>query len=140
MFQQSYVGNTAWAFVRANIAMRENPDLTAEVFYVPDNTPVQNSFNFMRPYLEVRGFRLSEDQLSYALVHSAVRVAEVLARGLSPIYKLNLPVQSHSLQYINTNIYFSGEKARRVLGYEPIFTPIEARQACLEYYKTVDLN
>ncbi|GFR85883.1 3 beta-hydroxysteroid dehydrogenase/Delta 5--_4-isomerase type 1 [Elysia marginata] len=140
MFQQAYAGNTAWAFVRADQAMRENPDLTGEVFYVPDHTPVQNSFNFMRPYLEARGFRLSEGRLSYALVHSAVRVAEMLAKGLSPIYRLQLPVQSYSVQYINTSIYFSGEKARKVLGYEPIFTPNEARQSCLNYYKTVDLD
>ncbi|RUS69954.1 hypothetical protein EGW08_022281 [Elysia chlorotica] len=140
MFQQAYAGNTAWAFVCADRAMRENPELTSQAFYVPDHTPVQNSFNFMRPYLEARGFRLSEGRLSYALVHSAVRVAEVLAKGLSPVYKMNLPVQSHSVQYINTSIYFSGEKARRVLGYEPIFTPYEARQASLEYYKTVDLS
>ncbi|GFO44274.1 hypothetical protein PoB_007077900 [Plakobranchus ocellatus] len=140
MFQQAYVGNTAWAFVRADAAMRENPALNAEVFYVPDNTPVQNSFNFMRPYLEARGFRLSEDRLSYTLVHSAVRVAEIVAKGLSPIYKLNLPVQSYSIMYINTSIHFRAEKARKMLGYEPIFTPSEARQASLEYYKTVDLD
>lgn len=134
MFQQAYVGNAAWAFVCADTAMRANPQLTNEVFYIPDNTPIQNSFNFMLPYLEAHGFQLSSGHLSYALSHSAVAAAELFAKAISPLMKLNLPVQSCTIAYINTDLYFTGEKAKRLLGYEPIYTPNQAREMSMKFY------
>ncbi|CAL1542785.1 unnamed protein product [Lymnaea stagnalis] len=140
MFQQAYVGNTAWAFVCADSAMRENPELSNEIFYIPDNTPIQNSFNFIRPYLEARGFQLSPRPINFSLLHGAVSLAEVFVKGLSPLVRLSLPFQSYTLAYINTDLYFNGSKARRVLNFEPIYSPNEARAASMIYYKTVDLD
>ncbi|XP_005094948.2 uncharacterized protein LOC101847324 [Aplysia californica] len=140
MFQQAYAGNTAWAFVCGDLAMREDPMLTGEIFYVPDNTPVQNSFNFMRPYLEARGYRLSDGYLSYPLVHGAVVATEMLVKALSPLVRFSLPTQSYSLEYINTDLYFSGNKARSMLRYEPLYSPSEARTMSLPYYMTVNLD
>ncbi|BFZ04359.1 hypothetical protein BsWGS_07397 [Bradybaena similaris] len=140
MFQQAYVGNTAWAFVCADAAMKANPGLTREIFYVPDNTPVQNSFQFMLPYLEAHGLKLSSGYLSYALSHSAVAAAEILAKALSPVLKINLPVQSCTIAYINTDLYFRGVKAQRMLKYEPIYTPSEARDLSMKYYANLELE
>ena len=37
-FQQTYVGNTAWAFVCADKALKKNAINSGEFFFVPDNT------------------------------------------------------------------------------------------------------
>ncbi|XP_059149046.1 3 beta-hydroxysteroid dehydrogenase type 7-like [Physella acuta] len=140
MFQQAYVGNTAWAFVCADLAMKNNPQLSDQIFYIPDNTPIQNSFNFIRPYLEARGFRLAPRPLPYPLMHGAVSLAELFVKGLSPLVRLSLPAQSHTLQYINTDLYFCGNKARKMLNFEPIFSPNEARAQSLKYYTAVNLD
>ncbi|KAH9525620.1 3 beta-hydroxysteroid dehydrogenase/Delta 5--_4-isomerase type 3 [Bulinus truncatus] len=140
MFQQAYVGNTAWAFICADRAMKENPQLDSEIFYIPDNTPIQNSFNFMRPYLEANGLQLSEKPVSYPLVHWAVSVLEKLVQGLSPLVKINLPFQSHTIAYINTDFYFCGSKARKLLNFEPLFSAGEAREMSMKYYTSVDLD
>lgn len=140
MFQQCYVGNTAWAFVCADIAMRGNSALTSFPLFVPDNTPVQNTFNFMRPYLEARGFKISENHISYRLVYNGLRLSEAVARMLSPLKRISLPTQSCSVLYINTDIFFKADKARNLLGFEPLFSPTEARLASLPYYTNVPLE
>ncbi|KAI8782543.1 3 beta-hydroxysteroid dehydrogenase [Biomphalaria glabrata] len=140
MFQQAYVGNTAWAFVCADLAMKKNPDLRKEIFYIPDNTPIQNSFNFIRPYLEANNMRLSDKSISYPLVYGAVSITEKLVKGLSPLVRLSLPFQSHTIAYINTDFYFCGAKAKRLLGFEPIYSPNEARVLSMKYYTNMDRN
>ena len=51
LFQKSYAGNVAWAFLKANEALRLNPDLVGgHFFFIPDETPVLNIFDSLHPY------------------------------------------------------------------------------------------
>jgi 3beta-hydroxy-delta5-steroid dehydrogenase / steroid delta-isomerase len=43
-FQQTYVGNSAWAFICADKILRENKINSGEIFFIPDETPLQNTF------------------------------------------------------------------------------------------------
>ncbi|XP_033748087.1 3 beta-hydroxysteroid dehydrogenase/Delta 5--_4-isomerase type 4-like [Pecten maximus] len=138
-FQQVYVGNTAWAFVCADRALRLNHNLGGEVFYVPDDTPVQNSFLFMQPYLESRNYTLSSYRLPCGPVYYGLYLMELVLHLLAPLIKINLPTASCSVRYINMDLYFNGSKGRRLLGYQPLFSPQEANKKSLEYYKHVKL-
>ncbi|XP_021363944.1 3 beta-hydroxysteroid dehydrogenase/Delta 5--_4-isomerase type 1-like [Mizuhopecten yessoensis] len=138
-FQQVYVGNTAWAFVCADRALRLNYNLGGEIFYIPDYTPVQNSFLFMQPYLESRNYGLSQYRLPCGLVYYSLYLMELVLHLLAPLIRINLPTASCSVRYINMDLYFNGSKGRRLLGYQPLYSPQEAEKRSLEYYKHVKL-
>ncbi|CAG2253676.1 unnamed protein product [Mytilus edulis] len=139
-FQQTYVGNSAWAFICADKSLRENKINSGEVFFIPDNTPVQNTFRFMRIFLETRHLQLSKYKIPYSSVYYPVLILEWILYILAPIHKVSLPVVSCSIKYINMNLYFSGRKARDQLGYEPVYTPEESISRSLKYYASVKLK
>ena len=138
-FQPAYVGNTAWAFLCADAALREQSSIGGQFFFVPDDTPVQNTFQFLKPFLELRGFRLSSFHLPSDFVYSALLLAEAVVKVLAPIVKIRLPTESYSVKYINTNLYFKNTMAKEVLNFTPIFSPSMAINKCLQYYKNVTL-
>ena len=139
LFQQCYVGNSAAAFVQADAAMRKNVHLGGEVFFIPDDTPVQNSFKFMEPYLESRGFSLSRIYLPYSVVYGLLFLTELILKALSPLVKIHMKSASCSIRYINTDLYFRSEKARRMFNFTPIYSPQEAKERSLAYYKDLKL-
>lgn len=139
LFQQCYVGNVAAAFVQADTALYNNADIGGEVFYIPDQTPLQNSFSFMQPYLKCRGYSLSEYYLPFSLVYGTVYLLERLLYALSPLIKINLGTESCSLKYINMDLYFKGDKAIRMFDFHPVFSVQEAQQRSIAYYRTVEL-
>ncbi|XP_060070999.1 3 beta-hydroxysteroid dehydrogenase/Delta 5--_4-isomerase-like [Ylistrum balloti] len=138
-FQQVYVGNTAWAFICGDRALRLNHNLGGEIFYIPDDTPVQNSFLFMQPYLKSRNYSLTSYRLPCGPVYYSLYLMELVLHLLSPLIKINLPTPSCSVRYINMDLYFNGSKGRRLLGYEPLYSPQEATTRSLKYYKHVTL-
>ena len=139
LFQQTYVGNTAWAFVCADVALRSQTDVGGSFYFIPDDTPVMNTFQFMEPYLQARNFRLSRTYLPYTFVYNLIYFMEVFLKFLSPLIKINFQTASCSIKYINMNLYFSNKKAQKHLGYKPIFTAKEAEMNSLAYYKQVKL-
>ena len=139
LFQQCYAGNTAAAFVQADAALRENNHLGGEVFFIPDDTPLQNSFKFMEPYLESRGFSLSRIYLPYTAVYGLLFLTELLLKALSPLVKIHMQTASCSIRYINTDLYFRSEKAQRMFNFSPVYSPQEAKERSLAYYKGLKL-
>ncbi|ESO97278.1 hypothetical protein LOTGIDRAFT_114779, partial [Lottia gigantea] len=136
LFQQSYAGNVAWAFLCADTALRNNPSqVSGQVFFVPDNTPLQNSFLFMNYFLTLRNQRLSSFYLPWRHVYVTLYWLELVLKALSPLMKLSLPAQSCSVKYINMNLYFSSYKSRQLLGYKPFYTPQESIEKSSLYYK-----
>ncbi|KAH3696194.1 hypothetical protein DPMN_083659 [Dreissena polymorpha] len=138
-FQPVYAGNTAWAFICADRALARKSSLGGQFYYIPDDTPIQSTFNFIKPFLEIRGFKLSTFSLPYGLVYYGLLGLEWIAKLLSPIYRITLPAESYSIRYINMDLYFSREKATRELGFQPIFFPKDAIARCLSYYRDVKL-
>lgn len=139
-FQPAYVGNTAWAFICADRALSQNSLVGGQAYFIPDETHVQNTFQFLQPFLEARGMSLSKHKLPFSLMYTVVYVLEVIAKLLHPLVKITLPTESYSLKYINMNINFRGDKARELLGFKPIYTPNVAKERCKAYYMNVNLN
>lgn len=139
-FQQTYVGNSAWAFICADKALRENRINGGEIFFIPDDTPIQNTFQFMNNFLSCRNFRLSKFKIPFSIVYYPVVFLECVLHILSSTVKVNLPVVSCSVKYICMDLYFSGRKARALLGYTPIYTPTQSIAKCLPYYTNIPLK
>ncbi|XP_053394154.1 3 beta-hydroxysteroid dehydrogenase/Delta 5--_4-isomerase-like [Mercenaria mercenaria] len=139
LFQPVYVGNTAWAFICADKELTGNSKLGGKFYFIPDDTPQQNTFEFMEPFLEVRGYRLSSIKFPFRLVYIFLLFSELVVKALSPLIKINLPAESYSVKYINMTLTFSSMRARQELGFKPIFSPEEAKQRSLLYYKHMEL-
>lgn len=139
-FQQTYVGNTAWAFVCADKALKKNAINSGEFFFVPDNTPIQNTFQFMEIFLKGRNYKLSKYKIPFSIVYYPVLMLEWFLHVLSPLVRIYLPIVSCSIKYINMNLHFSGKKARERLGYHPIYKPNESIEKCLDFYQNVKLK
>jgi 3beta-hydroxy-delta5-steroid dehydrogenase / steroid delta-isomerase len=139
--QQCYAGNTAAAFVQADSALRSNPSaLAGQAFFIPDDTPVQNSFQFIQPFLQTRGMQLSRYALPYPLVYGFLYTLEMVLKALAPLVRINLSNASCSVQYINMDLYFRSTKARDLFGFKPVYMPEEAMRLSMGYYKSLKLE
>ena len=139
-FQQTYVGNSAWAFICADKTLRESKINSGEIFFIPDETPLQNTFEFMELFLQRRNMKLSNFKIPYVLVYYPVFILECILHLLSPVVKVRLPVVSCSVKYINNNLYFNGRKAHKMLGYTPLYTPQQSLTRCFTYYTNLKLK
>lgn len=138
-FQQAYVGNVAWAHLCALRAIMENPGLGGRSFFVTDDTPLMNSFTFMRPFLKCRGFDLSENAIPYRLVYAVYFCVDWVLWAMRPLVKINLEVALPSIIYVNHTLYFNRRNAEDVLKYKPLYGYQASLAKSLEFYKKVVL-
>ncbi|KAJ8312422.1 hypothetical protein KUTeg_009795, partial [Tegillarca granosa] len=139
-FQQAYAGNAAWAFICADKALRNNLTPGGTVYYIPDDTPIQNTFDFFQPFLESRQLRLSKWRIPFCLAYGGLYLFEVFLHLISPLKKIYFHEASCSVWYICTDLYFKSEKARKILGYKPLTSPNEAISRSLKYYQKIKLD
>lgn len=139
LFQQAYVGNVAWAHICAVETLRQNASVGGHVYFIADDTPLMNTFDFMDPYLKVKGFCLSDKAVPYSLVYVGLLAAETFAWLVKPVVKIQYPATLCSLIYINKTFYFDDSKSRRKLGYKPIYTAKQAQENTLKYWRSIDV-
>ncbi|OWF46557.1 3 beta-hydroxysteroid dehydrogenase/Delta 5--_4-isomerase-like [Mizuhopecten yessoensis] len=135
--QAAYVGNVAWGFVCAVKAMRENPDLGAEVFFVCDDTPLANMCQLVEPFLKSRGFKLTPFVLPYWLMYCAVILLTCMAWLIYPIYQTNSTLTTSSVRFMNMRINSVYSKAKKILHYTPLYSHEESLRRSIEHYKTI---
>jgi 3beta-hydroxy-delta5-steroid dehydrogenase/steroid delta-isomerase len=126
----SYVHNLVHGFILAGQHLVEGGTAPGQAYFVNDDDPV-NVFEFSRPVLEGCGQRWPRLRISGRLVHAAMSVWQWLH------FRFGLPqppLEPLAVERLYLDNYFSVEKARRDLGYEPVFTTEKAMQDCLPYY------
>jgi 3beta-hydroxy-Delta5-steroid dehydrogenase / steroid Delta-isomerase len=129
----SYVHNLIHGFILA--AQHLVPDGTApgQAYFINDGEPI-NMFEFARPVIAACGRKLPTFYVSGQLVHKAMMAWQWLH------FKFGLPeplIEPLAVERLYLNNYFSIAKAKRDLGYEPLFTTEQAMTHCMPYY--VDL-
>ena len=141
VMQQCYVGNTAAAFAQADSVLRENvnTDLAGKAFFIPDNTPKQNCFEFIEPFLNAHGYSLVRTYLPFKAYYFLFLLVEYVLKSLSPLVKIELPTTSYSLKYINMDLYFRAENARKSFNFKPVYSPKEALRRSMSYYSSLKL-
>ncbi|KAG8173564.1 hypothetical protein JTE90_021687 [Oedothorax gibbosus] len=138
--QVSYVGNAAWAHIKAKDRLAVDETISGEAFFITDDTPIIDIHEHFQFYIESRGYKVSDYIFPYWL---AWIVLSLLAMVVSMVnlfvkFEVEIPPVS-SLNYLCSTFFFNRSKATLRLDYQPLYSPEEAKQLSLEYYKNVPL-
>ncbi|RWS21336.1 3 beta-hydroxysteroid dehydrogenase type 7-like protein [Leptotrombidium deliense] len=140
--QLTYVGNAAWACIKAKQKLESDESIGGEVFFITDDTPIMDPFEFAEPYLKSCGLRLSQRTYPYWLLISMLSIFVFFVKLIRPLFPVPLPPSMNpgALRYI-TNIYFyNRNKSTLRLDYEPIFDENESQTKSLQYYSNLNLS
>ncbi|XP_077988153.1 3 beta-hydroxysteroid dehydrogenase/Delta 5--_4-isomerase type 1-like [Glandiceps talaboti] len=152
VFQEAYAGNVAWAHLLAMRKLKavvrqdilgEDVDATSvdgKAFFIMDDTPPQNVFDFCKPFIEARGHKVSNYSIPFWVMYLVALFLEIFCFLLSPIKRIKIPFTRGSLYYMKHDHYFNYSGARKHLDYHPIYTPEEAKQRSMVFYKAIKFD
>ncbi len=126
----SYVHNLIHGFVLAAEHLVPGGTAPGQAYFINDDDPV-NMFEFSRPVVEACGQHWPRFRVSGRLVRAVMTGWQRLH------FKFGLPaplLEPLAVERLYLDNYFSIEKARRDLGYRPLFTTEQALAECLPYY------
>jgi 3beta-hydroxy-Delta5-steroid dehydrogenase / steroid Delta-isomerase len=126
----SYVHNLIHGFILAAEHLVPGGTAPGQAYFVNDGEPI-NMFEFSRPVIEACGESVPRLRVPGKLVWFAMTVWQWLH------FRLGVPkplIEPLAVERITIDNYFSIAKARRDLGYEPLFTTEQAMAECLPYY------
>lgn len=129
----SYVHNLIHGFILAAEHLVPGGTAPGQAYFINDGEPI-NMFDFARPVVEACGESFPAFRVPGRLVHVAMTAWQRMH------FKFGLPeplIEPLAVERVYIDNYFSIDKARRDLGYEPLFTTEQALRDCLPYY--VDL-
>ncbi|MDT5222868.1 MAG: 3beta-hydroxy-Delta5-steroid dehydrogenase / steroid Delta-isomerase, partial [Mycobacterium sp.] len=129
----SYVHNLIHGFILAGEHLVPGGTAPGQAYFINDGEPI-NMFEFARPVVEACGQKWP----TLRVPGPAVRAAMTAWQRLHFQFGFPAPLlEPLSVERVYLDNYFSIAKARRDLGYEPLFTTEQALKECLPYY--VDL-
>lgn len=126
----SYVHNLIHGFILAGQHLVPGGSAPGQAYFVNDDDPV-NMFEFARPVVEACGQRWPRFRVSGRLVHTVMSAWQWLH------FRFGLPrppLEPLAVERLYLDNHFSTAKARRDLGYRPLFTTEQAMRECLPYY------
>lgn len=126
----SYVHNLIHGFILAAEHLVPGGSAPGQAYFVNDGEPI-NMFEFSRPVVEACGEPFPTFRVPGRLVGFVMRVWQWLH------FRFGLPkplLEPLAIERISLDNYFSIAKAKRDLGYEPLFTTEQALAECLPYY------
>lgn len=126
----SYVHNLIHGFILAGEHLVPGGTAPGQAYFINDAEPI-NMFEFARPVVEACGERWPRMRVPAPAVHWAMTGWQRLH------FKFGLPaplLEPLAVERVSLDNYFSIAKARRDLGYEPLFTTQQAMAECLPYY------
>ncbi|MGH0037875.1 MAG: NAD-dependent epimerase/dehydratase family protein [Myxococcota bacterium] len=141
-FQHVYVGNVAHAHVLALQRLFDgNPAVGGESYFITDDTPAVDFLEFMEQVLEPLGETLPPRtrRVPYPVVYALGAAAEAAAVACRPFFRFVPTLTRSSVRFVCHTHTFDGRKARRDLGYEPLYGEAEALSRTIEYFRQADL-
>jgi 3beta-hydroxy-delta5-steroid dehydrogenase/steroid delta-isomerase len=126
----SYVHNLIHGFILAGEHLVPGGTAPGQAYFINDAEPI-NMFEFARPVVEACGQPWPKLRVSGPAVHWVMTGWQRLHFRFGFPAPLLEPLAVERLYLDN---YFSVAKARRDLGYEPLFTTEQALAECLPYY------
>ena len=126
-YQMVYVGNVAWAHIKAMEMFRENPEKVAgNPYFVTDDTPLAPFHKQCEPFLSALGYRLTSIAIPFTLLYFLVLFGEIVAWILKPIFSLRLKLKRFTIERLYYGHNFTGNKLYGDTGYTPCYTPEES--------------
>ena len=126
----SYVHNLIHGFILAGEHLVPGGTAPGQAYFINDAEPI-NMFEFARPVVEACGEKWPRIRVPAPPVRFAMTVWQRLH------FKFGFPaplLEPLAVERVSLDNYFSIAKARRDLGYEPLFTTEQAMAECLPYY------
>jgi nucleoside-diphosphate-sugar epimerase len=137
-FQHVYVGNVAHAHVLALGKLTE-PEavIGGQAYFVTDDSPASNFFDFMEPIVGALGYSLPPKSRSvpYPVMLALGAVVEAAAAAARPIHRFVPTLTRSSVRFVCHDHTFDGGRARRELGYAPIYSEADAIQRTVEWFR-----
>ncbi len=133
--QHAYAGNLAWAHVVANQALAQDSSLGGQVYYITDDTPVVNRFDFIEILGSETGIYVTRHTIPKSVTYLIAFIAMIFIYLISPIYSLNADWNIDLLSYMVRTKTFRRTKAEKMLGYKPLFSYEESIAATTKFYK-----
>lgn len=136
VFTHVYVGNCAYAHLVAAAKLLVDPTAVAgRAYFVCDNSPVQNMFSFLTPFLLRAGlWEVPHIWIPAWVMHPVAAVAMAVTAVLKAVGIPVVNVFTHEvvngLVFSNT---FHGRRLVRDAGYKPRFTHEEALERTFEW-------
>jgi 3beta-hydroxy-delta5-steroid dehydrogenase/steroid delta-isomerase len=126
----SYVHNLIHGFILAAEHLVPGGTAPGQAYFINDGEPI-NMFEFSRPVVEACGQRWPRLRISGAFVRWVMMIWQWLH------FRVGLPkppFEPLAVERLYLDNYFSIAKAKRDLGYRPLYTTDEAMRDCLPYY------
>lgn len=128
-----HVENLVQAHVLASEALKADKGHIAsgQPYFISDGRPV-NNFEFFRPLVEGLGYTFPSTRLPLTLIYCFAFLTELIHFILGRLYNFQPFLTRTEVYKTGVTHYFSLEKARRELGYEP--QPFDLREV-VEWFK-----
>ena len=126
----SYVHNLIHGFILAGEHLVPGGSAPGQAYFINDGEPI-NMFEFARPVVEACGEPYPTLRVPGGLVLFVMKVWQWLH------FRFGIPkplIEPLGVERIPIDNYFSIAKAKRDLGYEPLFNTQQAMAECLPYY------
>lgn len=138
--QVCYVGNAAWAHVKAKDRLAVDETISGEAFFVTDDTPIIDIHEHLQYYIEARGYKVSDYIFPYWLAWIVLSLLGLIISIINMFVKFEVDIPPvSSLNYMCSTFFFNRSKATLRLDYQPLYSPEEAKELSLKYYKNVTL-
>ncbi|CAN5796943.1 3 beta-hydroxysteroid dehydrogenase/delta 5--_4-isomerase [soil metagenome] len=127
----SYVHNLIHGFILAAEHLIPGGTAPGQAYFINDGEPI-NMFDFSGPVVQACGQPWPKFRVPGPLVRAAMTAWQWLH------FKFGFPpplLEPLAVERVYIDNYFSIAKARRDLGYEPLFTTEHAMLECLPYYQ-----
>ena len=144
--QVTYAGNAAWAHILAKNKLDEDQgrrDIGGEASFITDDTPIDNPYKFLEPFLQSQRMKLSSMMFPATLGIIFVLLLHIICRLLKPLTlgRLQNPFPHPGTLYYVLCIYcFNRLKSILRLDYKPLYTPEKSISNSIAYYKSVQLT
>ena len=125
--QPLYVGNAAIAVLLALGKLLDgDPEVSGQTFFLTDH-PSENFFVWMEPIVEGLGYRIPKRSLPRSVALALGTLMEGVAKAMN---KLGCDIQPamtrSSIRALTEDVIVDGDRARRLLGYQPLYDYEEA--------------
>ncbi|GFU45640.1 3 beta-hydroxysteroid dehydrogenase type 7 [Nephila pilipes] len=138
--QICYVGNAAWALIKAKDRLVVDETICGESFFITDDSAIIDIHEHIRPFMEARHIKVSNYIFPYWLAWIILSLICLFLRVINVFVKYEVDIPSVSqLNYMCSTFFYNRSKATLRLDYQPIFNPEEADSFSLDYYSNVEL-
>jgi len=139
-YQLMYAGNLAALMVKSWRSLIDKPnEFSGEMFYCNENTPCVQLVDYLRPFLELTGRRVSTMKFNYYLATFTMLFLEIVC-GL--LYRCcgiklgqNLPSYKTTQMYAAWCFGYTTRKMRLFLDFTPPYKPDAAMESTIAWWK-----